>query len=85
MLLTNEKTNKGILKEIEYHLKNYKTYKVAIDNLERQLEYVLPNTTPNYNERIAEPNDTKYSTTESYAIKRIESEEAINIRSERKI
>lgn len=83
-MITNTKVNKGIFKEIEHYLKNYKTYRVAIKNLEKQLEYISPNITTNYShvKETAIPS-SQYSQTETCAIKRLESEEAIIIREEK--
>ncbi len=39
---------KDKIKLIEYYLKNYTTFKVANDNLQRQLQYLTPNENQSY-------------------------------------
>lgn len=83
-MIETQKVNKGKFKEIEYHLKNYKMYRVAIKNLERQLEYISPNITTNYSQvKDRSLPSIQYSQTETFAIKRLESEEAVNIQDEK--
>lgn len=67
-------------KQVERHLRNYKTYKVAIKNLEKQLDYIMPNITATY-ELIGGSSGTFNieSKTEKYAIDRIESKRALDI------
>lgn len=68
------------IKSIEYHLRNYETYKTAIRNLNKQLEYIMPDTTANY--ELADGSNGTFnitSKTEKYAIDRIESRKALEL------
>ena len=67
------------IRQIENHLRNYNTYKVGIKNLQRQLDYIMPNITANYELVNSSGVFTIKSDTEKYAIDRIESRRALNI------
>ena len=74
---------RGQIKKIESHLFNLKHYKVAIRNLQKQLDYIMPNITANYSiEGGGGGVFTVSSTTERAAIDRIESRRALNIHEE---
>jgi len=73
------------IKDIEYHLRNYHTYKVGIKNLTNQLNYIMPNVTASY--EIAEGSTGTFniaSKTEKYAIDRIESRKALDLHEDMK-
>lgn len=68
------------IKDIEYHLRNYHTYKVGIKNLTNQLNYIMPNVTANF--ELMEGSAGTFSissNTEKYAIDRIESRKALDL------
>jgi hypothetical protein len=76
-------TDKTKYKEIEFHLRNYKTYCVALKNIAKQIEYFYPNITSN----IPEVNYygiklKRFSKTEDTAIKNLESPEVQKMRKE---
>ena len=74
---------RGQIKKIETHLFNVKHYNVAIKNLQKQLNYIMPNVTANYSiEGGGSGVFTVSSTTERAAIDRIESRRALNIHEE---
>ena len=74
---------RGQIKKIESHLFNLKHYRVAIKNLQKQLDYIMPNITANYSLDSGGGGVFKVSsTTERAAIDRIESRRALNIHEE---
>ena len=74
---------RGQIKKIESHLFNLKHYRVAIRNLQKQLDYIMPNITANYSIEGGGGGVFKVSsTTERAAIDRIESRRALNIHEE---
>lgn len=69
---------KKSIRTIERHLRNYKTYKVAIKNLQKQLDYIMPNITANY--ELKEGTTGVFnikSSTEEAALDRLESARAL--------
>lgn len=77
MTVTKKKKNSKI---IERHLRNYGTYKAGIKNMQKQLDYIMPNITANY--ELKEHSIGAFvfnSTTENYAIDRIESKRALQL------
>lgn len=71
---------KQSIKMIERHLRNYKSYKVAIKNLQKQLDYIMPNITANY--ELKEGSIGTFaiaSTTEQAALDRLESARVLQI------
>jgi hypothetical protein len=65
---------------IEYHLRNYHHYKSGIRNMKKQLEFIMPPITPSY--QLRENALTTFSfnsTTENYALERIESHRAAKL------
>lgn len=73
-----------IIKKIEYHLKRYKTYKAAIRNIEKQLDYIMPNITAVYEVREGTSGTFVItSSTEKCAIDRIESKRALDLHEEK--
>lgn len=68
------------IKEIEKHLRNYNTYKVGIKNLKNQLNYIMPNATANFELIDGSAGTFRItSSTEKYAIDRIESRKALDL------
>lgn len=68
------------IKSIERHLRNYETYRTAIKNLKKQLDYIMPELTASYD--VAEGSNGTFnitSQTEQYAIDRIESRKALEL------
>ncbi|KAB2328952.1 sigma-70 family RNA polymerase sigma factor [Cytobacillus depressus] len=60
-------------KKIERHLKNYRNYKIGIQNMNKQLDHMFPKITSSY--EMAEGSTGTFSchsNTEEYAIKRLE-------------
>lgn len=74
-------TKKAAIKGIERHLFSYRHYLVAIKNLNKQLDYIMPNITANYeiSEGSFSGTFTVSSSTENAAIDRIESRRALNL------
>lgn len=67
-------------KKIETHLRNYRNYQAGIKNLQIQLDYILPNITAKY--EISEGSVGSFvfkSTTEDFAIDRIEGKRALQL------
>lgn len=77
-------TKRNRIKAVERHLFNYRTYEVAIDNLTRQLNWIMPNITASY-EAMEGTTGTFMisSSTERTAIDRIESRRAMEIHEEK--
>lgn len=76
-------TKKSLVKGIEFHLYRYRHYKVAIRNLQKQLDFIMPNMTSSY--ELLEGSTGTFrveSSTEKAAIDRIESRKALNIHEE---
>ena len=68
------------IKQIEKYLRQYKTYKIGVMTLQKQLDYIMPNITATY--EIADGSVGTFrltSSTEQYAIDRIESKRALII------
>lgn len=67
-------------KLIETHLRNYRNYQAGIKNLQKQLDYILPNITAKY--EIMEGSVGAFSfksKTEDFAIDRIEGKRALQL------
>src|SRR5690606_6163329 len=79
-MLTVEKKSdrKKVIRVIERHLRNYKTYKVAIKNLQKRLDYIMPNITASYELREGSTGTFNIrSSTEDAALDRLESARAL--------
>src|SRR5690625_66881 len=66
------------IKRIEKYLRQYTTYKIGVMTLQKQLDYIMPNITASY--ELVEGSSGTFkitSTTEKYAIERIESKRAL--------
>lgn len=73
-------SKKEQIRKIENHLRQYKTYKVGIKNLHKQLDYILPTMTANYEIREGSAGSFVISSsTENCAIDRIESKRALDL------
>lgn len=69
---------------IEHHLKQYKNYKISITNLEKQLEYIMPSITANYEFREGSVGAFSiHSKIENVVINRIEGTKAILLHEEK--
>lgn len=67
-------------RKIEHHLKNYQQYKIGIKNLKLQLDSIMPNMTVSYEVREGSVGTFSIkSSTEKYAIDRIESKRALDL------
>lgn len=81
MMLLNSKAKRiQMIKVIERHLRNYKTYEIGIKNLKKQLDYIMPNVTASY--ELVEGSSGTFniaSKTEGFAIDRIESRRALEL------
>lgn len=78
------KKKNQIERAIEYHLRHYRTYLVGIKNLEKQLDWILPSAISSYD--MTEGGGSGFSiksTTEDFAIDRIESKRALDIHEEK--
>ncbi|MBI0580902.1 sigma-70 family RNA polymerase sigma factor [Neobacillus cucumis] len=68
------------VQKIEAHLRNYHQYKIGINNLKLQLESIMPKMTASY--ELCEGSSGSFiiiSSTEQYAIDRIESKRALDL------
>jgi DNA-directed RNA polymerase specialized sigma subunit len=63
---------------IESHLRHYRTYKVGIQNCQRQMDYIMPNITARY-DYIQGSTFYIGNNTERVAIDRIESKRALDL------
>lgn len=70
------------IKKIEYYLRNYDFFKVGIKNMKEQLEFILPSCVTNYDVVGSTGIFNVSSTTEKYAIDRIESKRALDLNEE---
>lgn len=71
-------------RKIEQHLKQYKNYKISIANLEKQLNYIMPSITANYELREGSLGAFSInSSVENVVIDRLESTKAIMLHEER--
>ncbi|MEH7114544.1 sigma-70 family RNA polymerase sigma factor [Neobacillus niacini] len=71
---------KRLQRKIEKHLKNYHQYKIGIKNLRLQLDSIMPNITVAYEVRDGSVGTFIInSSTEKYAIDRIESKRALDL------
>lgn len=78
-----KKMDTSMIREIEYHLKQYRQYRVGIDNLSNQMEMILPRTTSHFELREESRSySSKRSSTEDCAIERLESKQAIFLQRE---
>lgn len=68
------------IRKIENHLRNLASYRTGIKSLEKQLEYIMPNTTASYELREGGFSFTVRSSTEDVALDRIEGKRALDIR-----
>jgi hypothetical protein len=76
----NSKVLKKDFKIIEGHLRNYKVYKAGIINLQKQLDFIMPNITTSYELREGVVGAFMFkSDTENYAIDRVESKRALSL------
>jgi len=66
---------------IEGHLRHYSTYKVGINNCQKQLDFLMPNITATY-DYIGGNSFHIANTTEQIAIDRIESKRALDLHEE---
>ncbi|GAA0360975.1 sigma-70 family RNA polymerase sigma factor [Bacillus horti] len=79
----DKKTRNSVIREIEFHLKQYRQYKVGMNNLSNQIEFIQPRTTTNYEIREGSMNyASKWSSTEECAIERLESKKALQLQRE---
>lgn len=71
---------KKSIKIIETHLRNYRSYKVAVRNLQNQLDLIMPNVTTSYELKEGSTGVFKiWSTTEQVVLDRLESARALQI------
>jgi RNA polymerase sigma factor (sigma-70 family) len=68
-----------VIREIENHLRHYKTYKIAVKNCLKQLDYLLPSTSAKFYEDKGTSGFVITSSTEKSAIDRIESKRALDL------
>lgn len=73
----NDKKEK--IRIVESFLRKYHTYKANIINCERQLSYLYPNMTASFESDPVNGSTFKISTTEKFAIDRIESKKALDL------
>lgn len=67
-------------KVIESHLRNYRNYQAGIKNMNKQMDYIMPGITASYELREESMGAFVFSSsTEKYAIDRIESKRALQL------
>lgn len=67
-------------KKIEHHLRNYRNYVTGIKNMQKQMDYIMPGMTARYELREEAVGAFVFSSsTEKYAIDRIESKRALQL------
>lgn len=67
---------------LETHLRHYRTYKIGIKNLQRQLDYIMPTMTANYHSNEDHSFFYISNNTERVALDRIESKKALDLHEE---
>lgn len=75
-----QENRRKIIKKIESFLRNYNHYIVGIKNMKRQLDFIMPSMTAKY--ELVEGSTGTFtisSSTEKYAIDRIESKRALEL------
>lgn len=78
-MISNKATKE---RTIETHLRHYNTYRVGIQNCEKQLDYIMPSLVTGYN---TDGNNSFFyvsNNTERVALDRVESKRAIDLREE---
>jgi RinA family phage transcriptional activator len=79
-----EKPKKAKIKEIEYHLRQYKTYLISIKNIEQQLEWILPSVTASYSAQEGSSGTFNIaSKVEMAVLDRLESKQALDLMEEK--
>jgi len=85
-LNSDKKERKAKIREIENHLRHYKSYKAGIENIKQQLECIMPSITTRYEAREGTTGTFDIrSKVEDAAIDRIEGKEALELRQEKEI
>lgn len=80
MQIKDEGRKKRDYKAIESHLKNYRNYQAGIKNMNKQMDYIMPGITASYELREESVGAFIFSSsTEKYAIDRIESTRALQL------
>lgn len=69
-------------RQIESHLRHYKTYQVAIKNCQKQLDFIMPSLVTGYNSDGSTSIFFIANDTEKVALDRIESKRALDLREE---
>lgn len=77
--MAKTKTRDKNVRIIEDYLRNYSFFKVGIKNMKEQLEYILPSCTAKYELGRGSSSFNIGSSTEKYAIDRIESKRALDL------
>lgn len=78
--IKDEGRKKRDYKAIESHLKNYRNYQAGIKNMNKQMDYIMPGITASYELREESVGAFIFSSsTEKYAIDRIESTRALQL------
>jgi len=77
-------SKKAKIKEIEYHLRQYKTYQITIKNIEQQLEWILPSMTASYDAQEGSCGTFNItSKVETAVLDRLESKQALDLLEEK--
>lgn len=76
-----DKSKAEQIKIIEKHLRHYKEYKIGLMTLQKQLDFIMPKITPKYMEGSRGMFNVT-SSTEIYAIERLEGKQARMIRAD---
>lgn len=72
------------VKQIEYHLRQYKTYKISIKNIEQQLDWILPSMTAQYSANEGSTGTFNItSKVETAVLDRLESKQALDLNEEK--
>lgn len=83
-ITTLSKTKKALIRDIESTLRNYKSYKVGIVNIEQQLEWIMPSVTASYSAQEGSSGTFNISSkVEQAVLDRLESKKALDLHEEK--
>ena len=79
-MMTVDKIMKKRIREIENHLRHYRTYKTGISNIQKKLDYLMPGITATYEVREGSTGAFVFTTNkDSSPIDRIESKRVLDL------
>jgi RinA family phage transcriptional activator len=79
----NKNSRKAQIRELENHLRHYKAYKVGIENIKQQLEWIMPSMTAQYSANEGSSGTFNISSkVEQAVLDRLESKQALDLHEE---